>query len=141
MVIKNNEQYRVELTSGIYTKEKLLQKKTLTKYCHRWLSAGEKNFGQPLACPHYHKTEDKEMYHEHFLQCKSFENRKILRLQHCKSHILRYKTPSRLTEEILEGIWKFYDNNMDKKTKDETQKTFKDQQNIGWDHFCRGRIC
>ena len=40
----------------------------------------------------------------------------------------------------MEGIRTFYENNMDKKNKNEPQKAIKDQQKIGWDHFCRRRI-
>ena len=81
------------------------------------------------------------MAHDHFLQCEASENRKLLRMQKCEDHLSRYKTPTRLKEEILEGIWTFYDNNMDKKSKYEPHKAIKDKQKIGWDHFCRGRIC
>ena len=129
------------LQSEFIRKQSYSRRKTITKYCHRWLSAGKKNLCQPLVFPHCHKTEDKDMEHDHFLQYEASENRKLLRMQKCEDNLSRYKTPTRLEEEILEEIRTFYDNNMDKKYKYEPQKTIKDQQKIGWDHFCRGRIC
>ena len=109
--------YSIEwnLQSAFICKQSYSKRKTLTKYYHRLLSAGEKYFGQPLVCPHCHKTVDKTMEHYHFLQCEASENRKILRLQQCENHLSRYKSSARLREEILEYIRTFYDNNMDKK--------------------------
>ena len=129
------------LHSEFIRKQSYSRRKTLTKYCHRWLSAGRKNFGQTLACPHCHKTEDKDMDHDHFLQYEASENRKLLRIQQCEDHLSRYKTPTRMKEELLEGIRTFYDNNTEKTLKYEPQEAIKEQQKIGWDNFCRGRIC
>ena len=115
------------LHSEFIRKQSYSRRKTIIKYCHRWLSAGKKNFGQKLACPHCHKTEDKDMDHDHFLQCEASENRKLLRIQKCDDHLSRYKTPTRLKEEILEGNRTFYDNNIEKETKYEPQMAIKEQ--------------
>ena len=80
------------------------------------------------------------MDHDHFLQCEASENRKLLRIQKCEDHLSRYKTPTRLKEELLEGIRSFYDNNIEKKSKYEPQMAIKEQQKIGWDHLCKRRI-
>ena len=79
------------LHSEFIRKQSYSRRKTIMKYCHRWLSAGKKNFGQKLACPHCHKTEDKDMDHDHFLQCEASENRKLLRIQKCDDRLSRYK--------------------------------------------------
>ena len=81
------------------------------------------------------------MDHDHFLQYEASENRKLLRIQQCEDHLSRYKTPTRMKEELLEGIRTFYDNNTEKTLKYEPQEAIKEQQKIGWDNFCRGRIC
>ena len=116
------------LHSDFTRKHSYSKRKTLTKYCHYWLSSGKKHFGQVLAYPHYHKTEDREMYHDHYLQCEASENRKILRLKKCEDHLSRCKTPERLKEEIFEGIRTFYDSYIDKKNDYEPQKAIKYQQ-------------
>ena len=52
------------------------KRKALTKYCHRWLSSGSKNFRQKLKYPNCNKIDNKNMDHDYFLQCEAFEERK-----------------------------------------------------------------
>ena len=129
------------LHSEFICKQSYSRGKTITKYCHRWLSTGKKKFGQKNACPRCHKTEDKDMDHDHFLQYEASKHIKLLRIQKCKYHLSWYKTPTRLKEELLEGIGTFYENYIEKNLKYEPQIAIKEQQKIGWDQFCRGRIC
>ena len=77
IVKENNAQYRIL----IHQKLQLFKTEILTKYCHRQLSFGSKNFRQKLECPNCNRMDSKDMDHDYFLECEASEERKEVRLK------------------------------------------------------------
>ena len=49
-------------------------------------------------------------------------------------------TPKDICDGILKGILNFYNNTIEKEEKRPKNKSIINQNTIGWQHFCRGRV-
>ena len=98
-----------DFCANFIKKQTYSRKKTLTKFVHRWLASGNKNFGQKLMCPHCRQQASTSMDHDHFLTCSSSGRRKQLRLSLLTNLLKQLKTPPKLSHLIVCGLQSFYD--------------------------------
>ena len=71
----------------------------------------EKNYGQPLMCPHCQSLDNSSIQHDYFLQCSLSDVRKEERLKAIATKLKALKIPPRITFGILTIVMKYYNNN------------------------------
>ena len=120
-------------------KQTYSRKKTLTKFVHRWLTFGNKNFGQKLMCPHCRQQESILMDHDHFLICSSSGRRKQLRLRLLTNLLQHLKTPPKLSQLIVYGLQSFYNSQINNIHASD-YNAINNQRKIGCNNFSRSRI-
>ena len=128
-----------DLCANIIKKQTYSRKKTQTKFVHRWLASGNKNFGQKLMCPHCRQQESTSMDHDHFLTCSSPGRRKQFWLRLLTNLLQHLKNPPKLSQLIVCGLQSFY-NSQITNIHASDYKAINNQRKIGWDNFSRGRI-
>ena len=90
-----------ELHAKYIKKQTYSRKRTLLKFIHRWLTSGNKNFGQKLMCPNCKQQEHKSMDHDHFLTCSASGIRKQRRINLFTNLLHSLDTPHELTTLLV----------------------------------------
>ena len=128
-----------ELHAVFIQNQKYSRKKTTIKYIHRWLPSGSKSFGQNIGCSHC-EGDGTQHDHDHFLTCEFSIERKEERINAITDKMKELLTPKDICDGILKGILNFYNNTIEKEEKRPKNKSIINQNTIGWQHFCRGRV-
>ena len=127
-----------DLHANFIKKQTYSRKKTLLKFVHRWLTFGNKNYGQKVMCPHCRQQESTTMDHDHFLTRSSPRRRKQLRLNLLNTLLQYLNTPPVLSKLIVYGLQSFYNSQLNNIHASDF-KAINNQRKIGWDNFSRGQ--
>ena len=128
-----------ELHAVFIQNQKYSRKKTTIKYIHRWLPSGSKSFGQNIGCSHC-EGDGTQHDHDHFLTCEFSIKRRKERINAITDKLKVLLTPKDICDGILQGILNFYNNTIEKEGKRPKNNSIINQNTIGWQHFCRGRV-
>ena len=118
-----------ELHAAFVQKQTYSRKKTILKYIHRWLPSGSKSFGQNLGY-NYCEGDGNHHDHDHFITCDFSIVRKEERIQAITNKLNVLLTPTDVSAGIINGIWSFYNNTMEKNVNHAKNKEISDQQRI-----------
>ena len=119
----------------IHIPTKVCNRKTMTKYRHRWLLSNSTTTDNQMTCPYCHRSEE-TLDHDQFLTCNESEERKEVRIHSFSQLLAQLQTPISLTTFLINGLKLAY-----QKYHQPTSLPFPTQKNIvGLDNFIRGII-
>ena len=124
------------------------RKRHAIRFIHHRLPTGKMQFGLKHPCPHCKIEFDQNSDHDHFLTCLMSEDQKFKRIKKIELVMLQLNTPPDLRQQILHRISQCYQRIQKDKQQNtlppsedvETTQCLDLQNDIGWNHFIRGRI-
>ena len=124
------------------------RKRHAIRFIHHILPTGKMQFGLKHPCPHCKIVFDYNSDHDHFLTCLKSEDQNFKRIQKIELVMLQLNTPPDLRQQILHRISQYYQriqkgkqqNTLPPSEDTEITQCLDLQNDIGWNHFIRGRI-